>query len=153
MSGDDKGLSYEVITDLLNKRDAEERKDRRQKKDFVSRMATILSLLAWVIMIAVWVIIDTATPNRGMTFTQTFFQVHFGTDAAGAMSTRTNYTLVYTAYILMLVSIGTCIIAFLLNKMRMKRKSDKYKKSIFVIGGITLIAFTAFMIRFWSVLF
>jgi len=153
MSGDNKGLSYEVITEMLNQRDANERKDRRRKPDWVSRLATILSLCAWCIMIAVWVVIDTATPDRGMQFTQTFFQLHFGTDAAGAMSTRTNYTLVYAAYILMLVSMGTCFIAFILNKMRMKRKSDKYKKSIFVIGGITLIAFIAFMIRFWSVLF
>jgi len=150
---DDKGLSYDVITELLNKRDADEKKDRRQRRDWVSRLATILCLCAWAIMIAVWVVLESASPERGMRFTQTFFLVHFGTDAATAIRTRWNYTLVYAAYILMLVSMGTCVIAFLLNKMRMKRKTDKYKKSIFVIGGITLIAFIAFMIRFWSVLF
>ena len=149
----DEGLSYDQIDALLNKRDEEEKKDRRQKKDFISRMATILSLGAWAIMIAVWVVLDMASPERGMRFTQTFFEVHFGTDSAAIMRTRWDYTLVYAAYVMMLVSMGSCAIAFLLNKMRMKRKGDKYKKSIFVIGGITVIAFVFFMIRFWRVLF
>jgi len=150
---DDKDMSYDKLTEILNKRDEEEKKDRRRKPDLVSRLATILSLCAWVIMIAVWVVLETASPERGMRFTQTFFQLHFGTDAATALRTRWDFTLVYVAYILMLVSLGTCVIAFLLNKMRMKRKSDKYKKSIFVVGGITIIALVAFMIRFWSLLF
>ena len=150
---DDKGLSYDAITDILNKRDEEEKKDRRQRIDWVGRMATILSLLAWLIMITVWVLIETASPDRSMRFTQTFFEVHFGTDASSAVRSRWDYTLVYIAYILQLVSMGTCVVAFLFNKMRMKRKGDKYKKSIFVIGCITIVAFIAFMIRFWSVLF
>jgi len=148
---DNNGLSYDMITDLLNKRDAEEKKDRRQKKDWVGSMATILTLCAWGIMIAVWVVIETASPDREMMFINTFFEAQFG--VAGYGRSRWNYALVYTAYILMLVSLGTCAIAFILNKMRMKRKSDKYKTSIFIIGGITIIAFIAFMIRFWSVLF
>ena len=146
-------LDYDMITELLNKRDAEEKKDRRGKPDWVSRMATILCLCAWGLMIAVWVLLETASPEKGMTFTQTFFNVHFGTDAASALRTRWDYTLVYVAYILLLVSLGTCVIAFLFNKMRMKRKSDKYRVSIFVVGGITIIAFVFFIIRFWSVLF
>ena len=149
----DNGLNYDQITEILNKRDEAEKTDRRRKSDWVSKMATILSLLAWCIMIAVWIVLESASPERGMRFTQTFFQVHFGTDAASTIRTRWDHTLVYIAYILMLVSMGTCIIAFIMNKMRMKRKTDKYKKSIFIVGGITIIAFVAFMIRFWSVLF
>jgi len=147
----DNELDYDKITELLNKRDEEEKKDRRQKVDWVGRFATILSLCAWGIMIAVWIVLETASPERDMKFITSFFDVQFGT--APSVRTRWNYSMVYTAYILMLVSLGTCVIAFFLNKMRMKRKRDKYKKSIFIIGGITIIAFIAFMIRFWSVLF
>jgi len=153
MSGDKKGLSYDVITELLNKRDAEEGKNRRRKADWVSKMATILSFCAWCIMLVVWVLYETASPETGMTFTQTFFLEHFGTDATEVMRTRWNNTLLYAAFFLMLVSMGTCVFAFLMNKMRMKRKTDKYKISIFVIGGITVIAFVAFVVRFWSMLF
>jgi len=150
---DDKGLSYDAITDILNKRDEEEKKDRRQRTDWVTRMATILSVLAWLVMITVWVLVDTASPDRGMRFTQTFFEVHFDVDAAAGQSSRWDNNLIFIAYLLQIVSIGTCVVAFLFNKMRMKRKSDKYRLSIFIIGGITIVAFIAFLIRFWSNLF
>jgi len=150
---DDKGLSYDEINNIINKREEEKKKDRRQKTDWVTRMATILSVLAWLVMITVWVLVDTASPDRGMRFTQTFFEVHFNVDASAAQNLRWNNNLIFIAYLLQLVSIGTCVVAFLFNKMRMKRKSDKYRMSIFIIGGITIIAFIAFMIRFWSNLF
>jgi len=147
----DEGLSYDQITELLNKRDKEESKDRRKKKDLVSRMATILSLGAWAVMIAVWVVLETAAPDREMMFINTFFEAQFGVGGFGRQ--RWNYALVYTAYVLFLISLGACAIAFILNKMRMKRKGDKYKVSIFVIGGITIIAFIFFLIEHGSVIF
>ena len=151
---DDKDLSFEMIDELINKRDAEEKKDRRRKKpDAIGRMTTILSLGAWAVMIAVWVVLETASPERGMRFTQSFFEVTFGVDSTATLRTRWDYTMVYIAYVLQLVSVGLCLVAFVLNKMRMRRKGDKYKKHIFVIGGITIIAFIFFLIRFWPVLF
>ena len=146
-------LDYDKITELLNKRDEEEKKERRKKKDWISRLTTILCVCSWVILIAVWVVLETASPERGMRFTQTFFQVHFGVDASAATRTRWNYTLIYVAYVSQLICLGSCAIALLLNKMRMKRKGDKYKISIFVVGGITIIAFIVFLIRFGSVIF
>ena len=147
----DNGLSYDQITDLLNKRDADENKDRRKKKDAVSRMATILCLGAWAVMIAVWVVLETASPDREMMFINSFFEAQFG--VAGQGRARWNYTLVYVAYILFLVSLGACAVAFVLNKMRMKRKGDKLKISIFVIFGITVVAFIFFLIEHGSLLF
>jgi len=147
----DEGLSFDQIEELLKKRDDDEKKDRRKKKDAVSRMATILSVGAWAVMIAVWVVLETASPDREMMFINSFFDAHFG--VAGFGRSRWNYTLVYTAYILFLVSFGACAIAFVLNKMRMRRKGDKYKKSVFVIFGITVIAFIFFLIEHGSVIF
>jgi len=147
----DDGLSYDQIEELLKKRDKEESKERRKKKDLVTRMATILSVGAWAVMIAVWVVLETASPDREMLFINSFFEAQFG--VAGQGRARWNYTLVYTAYILFLVSFGACAISFVLNLMRMKRKGDKYKKSIFVIFGITVIAFIFFLIQHGSVLF
>jgi len=152
MMADD--LNYDQIMDLINKRDDDEKKDRRSKKpDALSRMATILNLGAWSIMLAVWVVIDRAAPERGMMFTQTFFQATFGTDASATIRTRWDYSLIYMAYIMILFSLGACVVAFLLNLMRMKRKNDKFRKSIIIIGIITLIVFIFFMINFWRVLF
>jgi uncharacterized membrane protein YgcG len=147
----DNELDYDRIAKLLKNEEDEENYNKRKKKsDWVSKTATALSLIAWVIMIAVWVVLDMAAPDRVHGWLS-FFEVQFGTTAA--FRARWNYPLVYTAYVLLLVSLGSCMIAFVLNKMRMRRKSDKYKKSIFVIGGITVIAFVVFLFRFGFILF
>lgn len=128
------------------KRDEKEKKERRVKKDWITQMATILSFAAWVIMFFVWIVLYMAETNQGVMFFNSFFDVE-------PTRVRWDYTLVYIAFVMMLVSLGTCIIAFVCNKMRMKRKSDKYKISIFIIGGITIIALTVFMIYFGYILF
>jgi len=147
---EDKELSFEMVNELINKRDAEEKKDRRKNKpDTLSRMATILSLGAWGVMLAVWVVVDMASPQSEF-FWQSWARSQ-GHETI--LRTRYNFTMVNTAYILLLISIGMCLVAFVFNKMRMRRKGDKYKKSIFVIGGITITAFVFFMINFWRILF
>jgi len=151
MSGDD--LEFDRLTEVLHKRVEEEKGDRRKKSDWTNKLATVLTLVSWVIVIAVWVVLDMASPERGMRFTQTFFEATFGTDANSVLRTRWNYTLVYAAYVLFLISIGTCAIAFVLNRFRMRRKTDKLKISILVIGGINIVAFVFFLIRFGYVIF
>jgi len=148
---DNNEMEYERITNLLNKRDRDDANRRRKKTDWVGRMATILSFVTWIIMIAIWAVLDAAAPEKETRFITSFFDVHFGT--APLIRDRWDHALVYVAFILLLVSLSTCIIAFLFNKMRMKRKRDKYKKSIFIAGGITVIALTVFLLRFWPVLF
>jgi len=148
----EKEFDYDQLTNIINQvNEGKENKDRRQKKDWVSRMATILSLSAWAVMIAVWVLIEYASPETEFLFLSGFGRVHF--DLNPVLRQRWNDTLIYIAYVLLLVSLGTCLIAFFFNKIRMKRKTDKYKKSIFVIGGITVIAFIFFLIVHGSRLF
>jgi len=148
----DTEFDYDQLTNIINSVNEDKKStDRRKRKDIVGRMATILSLAAWVIMIAVWVVLDAAAPEKVRTFTATFFRATFGTEIV--TRSRWDYALVYTAYVMMLISLGASAIAFIFNKMRMKRKSDKYKVSIFVIGGITIIGLVVFLIRFWTVLF
>ena len=145
-------LDYDKITELLNKRDEEEKKEREKKKrDWKSSMATILSLTAFCIMFAVWVVLEAAAPEREMRFITSFFDVRFGT--APLVRERWNYALVYVAYVLQLVSLGTCLIAFVINHFHVKPKLGKYKISVFVIGAITIVAFIFFIIRFSSVIF
>jgi len=145
-------LDYDKITDILNKRDEEERKERgKKKKDWKQILASSMSLIALAIMAAVWVVLEAAAPEREMKFITTFFNVHFG--AQTVIRHSWNYTLLYVAYVLQLVSIGACLISSVINIMHIKPKYGKYKITIFVISGVTLIAFTFFLIRFASVLF
>ena len=147
---DKKELSYDKIAELLEKED-ENKNKRKIKNDWVSKTATILSLCAWTIMLAVWTVLHLASGDRYIAMTASFGRWVF--DMEPNLRFGWDRTLVYVAFVLLLVSLATCVIAFLFNKRRMKRKTDKYKKSIFVIGGITIIALVFFLIDFWSMLF
>jgi len=145
-------LDYDKITDLLNKRDEEEKNARKKKKkDWKIRMVSILSLSAFCIMAAVWVVLEVAAPEREMRFITSFFSVQFGAETV--VRAKWNYSLVYVAYVLQLVSLGACLIASALNVLYVKVKEGKYKISIFIISGITIIAFIFFIANFWPVLF
>jgi len=148
---DDMDLDYDKITELLNKRDEEEKKELEKKKKLRVGLATTLTLIPWVLMSAVWVLIETASPGREMMFITTFFNVHFG--AEPMVRPAWNYSLVYAAYVLMLISLGLCLIAFTINILGKKREGEKIKVSVFIIGGITIIAFIFFMLNFWQVIF
>ena len=145
-------LDYDKITEILNKRDEEEKRALlKKKKNLRGSLATILSVIPWFIMAAVWVLIETASPGREMRFITTFFNVHFGAEPLARAGWNT--TLIYVAYVLMLISLGLCLIAFTINILGKKREGEKIKISVFVIGGITIVAFIFFMINFWSVIF
>ena len=148
-------LDYDKITELLNKRDEEERLAAlKKKKNARGTLLTVLSFIPWVIMIAVWILIETASPDREMMFFRTFFDVHdqhFSVDPFFRHSW--NYGLIYTAYVLMLVSLGLCLIAFTINILGKRREGEKIRISVFIIGSITIIAFIFFIINFWYVIF
>jgi len=144
-------LIYEELVELIKEKNKEdERKDRRKRINWVSVIATVLSLAAWVIMLAVWYVLYEAAPEKEYGWLS-FFAVNF--DTVASYRTRWNYNLVYLAYVLILVSMGSCAISILLGRMRKKRKTDRIHKSVYVIAGITVIGFIVFLIRFWYVLF
>jgi len=123
--------------------------ERRKKVDWIVRIASVLSFISWGVALAVWVVLDLASPER-----ETFF-------ASLARSNRTifgsNQTYIRTywdqnllpiAFLLLVASLAICLVAFFFNKARMRRKTDKYRKSIIVIGIITIAGIVAFLIRF-----
>jgi len=145
-------LDYDKITDLLNKRDEEEKRElEKKKKDWKSILATLLSLIAFGLMAAVWVVLEAGAPEREMRFITTFFNVHFG--AESVIRATWDKTLLYVAYVLQLISLGTCLIASVLNIMHIKPKYGKFRITIFIISGITICAFTFFLVRFGSLIF
>jgi len=120
--------------------------DRRRKPDWVVRMATILSIVSWAVAVAVWAVLESASPDREFRFITSFLsQVH---DAEIHIRDYWSEPLLQTAFILLVVAMLVCIAAFFFNKMRMKRKTDKYKKSIMIIGGVTVLGVVLFLLRF-----
>ena len=148
---DSNELDYDKITDLLKKRDEEEKAAAKKKVDWVNRWITILNIAAWCMLITVWVLIEYASPEREMKFITTFFNVHFGT--APLVRIRWNAGLVYVAYVVMLFAMGTCLISFVLNTLGLKSKGKKRRISVLITSGFTLIIFVLFLLNFSSILF
>ena len=135
----------------MYKKDAGRQQNRRKKKDWVTWMSTVMTLVAWVTMIVVWALMEMAAPEVEWAFLAGFGRVHF--DMEPILRTRWDYALVYMAYIFLVVSIGMSAIALAFNFMRKRRKTDKVKKSIIVTGGISIIILVFFLMNFWSILF
>jgi heme/copper-type cytochrome/quinol oxidase subunit 2 len=118
--------------------------ERRRKPDWMVRGATILSVISWLLTIFVVLILDIASPNQENMFTH-----YFG----GMERAVWNEGFILVAYIFLILSMASCLTAFVFNMLRKRRKTDKYKKSVIIIGVITVIGFIAFMLRFGGQLF
>jgi len=108
-------------------------------------MATVLSLIAWAASIAVWVVLDAASPEKEVAWFTSIGRVR------GVEIEIRDYwdtTLLPIAFGLLIAALAICVIAFFFNKMRMRRKTDKYRKSIMIIGAITVIGVVLFLFRF-----
>ena len=113
--------------------------ERRKKVDWVVRMATIMSFISWVVAFGVWVVLYSAQPEKENMFSRYFnIEVRDYWDAS----------LLPLAFILLLASLGICVGAFIFNMQRMRRKTDKYRKSIMIIGAITIIGIVLFLVQF-----
>ncbi|MCL2249449.1 MAG: hypothetical protein FWC13_09270 [Oscillospiraceae bacterium] len=138
-------------TVVLYKKEEERRQNRRKRKDWVTWMSTIMTIIAFISMIVVWAIIEMAAPETEWAFLAGFGRVHF--DMQPVLRQRWDYTLVLFAYFIVLASVGMSLIALVFNLMRKRRKTDKIKKSIIFIGGVSIIALVVFLINFGHVLF
>ena len=119
--------------------------DRRKKADWIVKMATILSLIAWCVAIAVWVVLDAASPEREVAWFTSIGRLR-GVEIV--IRDHWDATLLPVAFGLLLAALAICLLAFFFNKIRMKRKTDKYRKSVIVIGSITVLGIILFIVRF-----
>lgn len=117
--------------------------ERRKRADWVTKMATVFSAISWAVAFAVWVVLDMAAPEKAHMFTRMFgVEIRNYWDAS----------LLPIALILLIASLCICILAFIFNMLRKRRKTDKFKKSIFIIGGISILGIVLFVIRFGTML-
>ena len=119
--------------------------DRRKKADWIVKMATILTLIAWGVALAVWVVLDAASPEKDVTWFTSIGRKR-GVDIV--IRDYWDSTLLPIAFSLLLAALAICLLAFFFNKIRMKRKTDKYRLSIIIIGSITVIGIILFIFRF-----
>jgi len=119
--------------------------ERRRKADWIVKMATILSLIAWAVAVAVWVVLDRASPEKEVEWFTSIARKR-GTDIV--IRDYWDSTLLPLAFGLLIAALAICVLAFFFNKLRMRRKTDKYRKSIIIIGIITIFGLALFLFRF-----
>jgi len=125
--------------DRLNTRASSEFNERRKKSDWIIKMTTVLSALSWIVAFIVWIVLDRAVPEKENMFTS-MFNV--------AVRDYWESSLLPIALALLIVSLCLSIFAFVFNMLRMRRKTDKYRKSVIIIGVITIIGIVFYIIRF-----
>gem|GEM_PF-6749885 len=137
-------LDYDAIIALVekaNKEDAEQSK----RLDWLNILTTVLSLTAFGLLVAVWIILDKANPHiLGSDWKWLSFFGENPVTSTGRWSARP----VNTAYILLIVSVVLCVTAFICDKIHIKRKGGKYRVSVFLVGAIALINFVSFLVQF-----
>ena len=136
-------IDYDAIMDILTNDEKDRNKDRRQRRDWITRMPTILSLLSWAILATVWIILDQVAPPKSYGWLS-FFDGYSTPDGSWYRARVP----INIAYILLMVSIGLCLVAFAFNRMRKRRKTDKYRFSVFFVGIVSILAFAAFLVFF-----
>ena len=119
-------------------------KERRRRSDWMVNASAVFSVVSWLFTIIGLLFIDVAAPRQTNFFTNVF-------DGSAQVSWNSN-VLVFS-YVLLVFSIASCITAFAFNMMRMRRKTDRVRKSVIIIGLTTIIGFILFTITFSDYLF
>jgi len=117
--------------------------ERRRQADWVIKAASILSFISWLVAVAALFVFEIASPDR----------INVSGVMGGTTRIAWNTALFPVTFILLILSVLSCITAFIFNAMRMRRKTDKYRKSIIIIGALSLIGLVAFTLRFSTYLF
>jgi len=110
--------------------------ERRKGPDIVVKAVWWVVGISWLLIFTALIITDKAKPER-----TTFF------DRLFSVSVR-NYwdqDLLQNAFYVLLVNLVVCIVGFILNMMRQKRKTDKISKSIIVLAALTLAGIIWYM--------
>lgn len=121
----------------------ERNEDRRRKKDWVTRAIPAISISGWLLAIATMFFLDGAKPMRENAFTRLYgMEIH---------STWNQNLLRVTLSLLIFVA-AICLIGFLFNLLRKRRKSDRFNKSVIILGSISVLSIIVFLFAFWPML-
>jgi len=118
--------------------------ERRKDKDWMVQGSTILCVLAWMLSFFALLVIDLAAPTQANMFTHLM---------GGQERVTWNEAFILLAYIMLVLSVISCVTSLTFNVMRMKRSHDKLKISVLVINVLTIAGFIFFTFNFVDILF
>ena len=113
-------------------------KERRRGPDAVVKAVWWTVGISWILIITAIVFTDQAKP-KSMTFFDRIFKV--------SVRNYWDEELLRYAFYILLLNLAACVIGFVLNILRQKRKTDRISKSIIVLGVVTLAGILWYMLR------
>ena len=117
--------------------------ERRKKTDWVVRAVTIIAALGWFCALAALLFIQRARPVEG-----TFVTLHYGQEVVGYWSS----SLLRGAFVATLVSFATCVVGFILNATRHRRKTDRFNKLLIGVSIASAVILVVYLVNFSSYL-
>jgi len=117
---------------------------RNKKVDWQKSVITGLSVGSWIITLGVLLLIDAASPVRDNLFTHVM---------GGQEQADWNYDLLAIGYVMLVISLFSCILAFVFNFMHFHKNGEKLKISVIIIGIINLVALGIYTFMFAAQIF
>lgn len=117
--------------------------NRRKQKDWVTKAVPIVSVVGWLATFIMLIFLERARPAD-----YNFFSKYYGAPLPSAW----NGSLLRVALALLIGVLCVCVIGFIFNMTRHRRKSDKYSKSILLLGAMALIGIAVFLFQFGGLL-
>ena len=111
--------------------------DRRHKKDWILQALPFFSVIGWFLALMSFAFLDRGQAFGGLSCLSIFDP---------NKSADWNPSSIRAALIILIITFGFCVVGFILNTRRHKRKTDRYNKSILIAGGITLAAIIALLV-------
>ena len=113
--------------------------ERRRRKDWVVRLVSVVSVLGWVFAFAALLLFNEAQPSG-----PDFFTRFLGATVINYLDVNK----LNMAFIALLISFFVCAAGMTANILRHRRKTDRYNKSIIILGSVSLVGIIAFLINF-----
>ena len=118
--------------------------ERRQKKDWVTRMVPFFSAVGWIAAFITILFLDRAKPQQANLFTRIFNT---------PINNAWNASLLRIVLITLIAVFVVCVTGLLFNMSRHRRKGDRYNRSVLVLGILSLCGILMFLWRFGVLLF
>ncbi|MCL1829601.1 MAG: hypothetical protein FWG32_08965 [Oscillospiraceae bacterium] len=133
-----------VTANDISKNNANSRRyaERRNKPDWVVKSVSVIAVLGWIGAIAALAYYSIAMPSRG-------YNLPEAVAGHAAPATYLNVGALNAAFISILVSFFICLIGLLVNMTRHRRKTDRFNKSVIILGGISFVLIVAFIFAFY----
>ena len=112
--------------------------ERRKGPDAVVRAVWWTAGISWLLFIAALIFVETARPEI-----ETFFGRQFDI----SIRDYWNENALLYMFIILVLNFAVCVIGFIFNMARHRRKTDRFNKSILILGTLSLAGILWYLFR------